>query len=163
MNNSSDEPAHGRGGPSYFCLGKSNQNRSQREGFFAAQASCAANRAKPGLQSFCTTTFAQGPPLQQKVAMPYSRTRPTLFCAISPEAAPLGKKLCLIYLWVNLNSQRTLRPPKHIAAQGPVPEPRDDGKARPQNSENNAKPFPSAGQLRQKTRKNRQGGVRGRA
>ncbi len=32
------EPAHGRGGPSYFWRPKSNQKRSQREGFFAAQA-----------------------------------------------------------------------------------------------------------------------------
>jgi len=35
--------------------------------------------------------------LMQKFAMPCGRTRPPLFCAISPEADPLGKNSSPIY------------------------------------------------------------------
>ena len=44
-----DGPAHGRGGPSYFCLGKSNQNRVRRN----ASLRCRPLPTKPGKTLGC--------------------------------------------------------------------------------------------------------------
>jgi hypothetical protein len=67
---------------------KVTKNACQQKGFFAATGLCAANQAKPGLQTVALLRSLK-PVLLQIFAMPCSRTLPASFCPISPEAALL--------------------------------------------------------------------------
>jgi hypothetical protein len=74
----------------YFVLIQSNQKSSRQKGFFAAPAFAPQTRQNHGLESFA--------PLRSLIAlasakfpMPLPRTRPPLFCPLSPEAVlPTG-------------------------------------------------------------------------
>jgi hypothetical protein len=52
-------PAHGRGRPGYFCLGKSNQNRSQQKCFFAARTIAAQTGQNQGCNLFAGLIWQQ--------------------------------------------------------------------------------------------------------
>jgi len=92
---------------SYFCLGKSNQNRSQRKGFFAAQGLSRTNQEKP-----CAAIFLPGYPIasipcMQKVAMRCPAHIACRFFLVSPEAAPLGRNSAPNYWMSNAFNQLT--------------------------------------------------------
>ncbi|MES2376425.1 MAG: hypothetical protein V4553_07595 [Bacteroidota bacterium] len=65
---------------------KVTKKSSHTEGFFAAQALCAANQVKPKARSFCRLlphrACASG-----KITNAFATTHPRLFYLISPEAA----------------------------------------------------------------------------
>jgi hypothetical protein len=85
------EPAHSRGGPSYFCLGKSNQNRVSRDASLPHWAFPAQIRQNLGCNLFA--------PLRSRLALASAKScealqphGPPLFCLILPEAVLLRKK-----------------------------------------------------------------------
>jgi hypothetical protein len=76
--------------------GKSNQNRSRQEGFSAAQA-LPSKSGKTLAAIFLHRYPIALLPCMQKVAMPFQRFWPPLFCLISPEAFLPGKALLLLF------------------------------------------------------------------
>ena len=64
-----DGPAHGRGGPSYFCLGKSNQNRVRRNASFRC-GPLPTNRGKPWAAIISPGYLVASIPCMRKLAMP---------------------------------------------------------------------------------------------
>ncbi|WEA00831.1 hypothetical protein [Mucilaginibacter sp. SJ] len=67
-------------------LDKKNQKSSQQIGFFAAQAFALQTGQNHGLQLFCPASPALSPCFCKNLLCPCSRTRPPLFCPLSPEA-----------------------------------------------------------------------------
>ncbi len=78
-------------GPSHFCRHKSNQKGFQQRCFFAARGLYAANQTKSRAANYCPFL-----PLKalawQNLLCPFQRSRPPLFCLISPEAYLLTLK-----------------------------------------------------------------------
>jgi len=65
---------------------KSNQKSSHQRGFFALLASALQIKQNHGLQLFCATSFPHFHRFSKNLLCPSSRTKPALFCPISPEA-----------------------------------------------------------------------------
>jgi hypothetical protein len=71
----------------YFCLDtKVTKKSSQQGGFFALKAFALQTGQNHGLQLFCPAALALSSRFCKNLLCPFLRSRPPLFCPLSPEA-----------------------------------------------------------------------------
>jgi hypothetical protein len=71
----------------YFCLDiKVSKKSSQQIGFFAHKAFALQSGQNHGLQLFCPAVLALSQCFCKNLLCPFLRSRPPLFCPLSPEA-----------------------------------------------------------------------------
>jgi hypothetical protein len=78
-------PAHSPRSAFTFCLIKKQQKIKSAKRLLCRTGLCPANRAEPRAGIFCPTPFTLAP-ASAKFPMPLPRSKPPLFCPLSPEA-----------------------------------------------------------------------------
>ncbi|MFC0517198.1 hypothetical protein ACFFGT_23510 [Mucilaginibacter angelicae] len=73
-------------------------NSSQQIGFFAAQAFALQNGQNHGLQLFCPAVLALSLCFCKNLLCPFLRSRPSLFCPLSPEAYLLTRTFFIYHV-----------------------------------------------------------------
>jgi hypothetical protein len=83
-------------GARYFCLDtKVPKKSSQQIGFFAHKTFALQSGQNHGLQLFCPATLALSQCFCKNLLCPFLRSRPPLFCPLSPEAYLLTEECFL--------------------------------------------------------------------